>query len=164
MPRVAPHPSQYSLVALFWQPQRKHCINGPLDSSGARLYLSDVITLYAHQFYAALRQETVSSRFDGGFFHAQNCRSGCYDLAPNQTRGIPIRAKASPQIEDKQSQTCHPGLSRQAFLIFFFALPGCRVFAGIFFSSRREFFAGAAKLFSLFWLRAGTDCWGGTRF
>jgi hypothetical protein len=83
-----------------------------------------------------------------------------------QTRhGVPPFAhKASPQIEDKQSQTCHPGLSRQAFLIFFFALPGCRVFAGIFFSSRREFFAGAAKLFSLFWLRAGTDRWGGTRF
>ncbi len=38
-----------------------------------------------------------------------------------QTRhGVPPFAhKASPQIEDKQSQTCHPGLSRQAYLAFF---------------------------------------------
>jgi hypothetical protein len=33
IPRDAPHASQYSLVALFWQPQRRHCIDGPLDSS-----------------------------------------------------------------------------------------------------------------------------------
>jgi hypothetical protein len=33
IPRGVPHPSQNSLVLLFWQPQRKHCINGPSDVS-----------------------------------------------------------------------------------------------------------------------------------
>jgi hypothetical protein len=34
IPRAVPHPSQYSLVVLFWRPQLKHSINGPSDVSG----------------------------------------------------------------------------------------------------------------------------------
>jgi hypothetical protein len=52
-PRVVPHPSQYSLVALFWQPQRKHCIERPLEEKA--LHAQVVITPKAGQFYAALQ-------------------------------------------------------------------------------------------------------------
>src|SRR6266852_9527153 len=55
VPSVAPHPSQYSLVALFWQPQRKHCIDGPLDRIGNVTASVKTIMLYTDQFYAALQ-------------------------------------------------------------------------------------------------------------